>query len=792
MPSQNHEIYRFGRFWLSPSRHVLYLDETEVPLAPKSFEVLLYLAKNPGRLVPKEELLEAVWPGAFIEEANLAQQIFRLRKAFESEPDASNLICTMPGRGYQFTAEVSSAVLPLSVANEAHPTFSGETTRGPIEAGYVERWRERTHMVVEEMAVPGKARSVLTGRNAGLATAVLAATALVSWGTWRWHERVTPSLYHQVVVADFNNATGDSTFDRTLRRALEVDLEQSPYMDVMSERNGVATLQMMGRSGDTPLISDVAREVCERTNRNILIEGSISSVGPEYLVTLGASDCSTGKTLTSAKAEAKDKGRVLAAVDVVAAQIRSGLGESAQSLASYQVPLKEATTPSLEALKAYSMGKYLAAQGRPDSVYRSFFERAIELDTHFAMAYGELSIIYYNNSDMETSKKYMVRAYEESSHVSAKERFIIEAHYYDQGLGDLPRANEAYRMWGETYSDDPVPWIDIANNDNQLGLYQQAIPAGEHALKLGPERTINYNVLMRAYTAAGRYADAKQVYQLAMQRKKDSTGINEFRYNIAYMEHDTKTIAETDAWMGAHPEDWYYVDRKAESAAASGRYKEAVNLFRQAYDITKQEKLDGSADEILLDQAQVEAWFGLDSMARGTLARLSTDSAEGRDLVLVQMQLGDKAAAARFLATHKDDSGTLMKYVSLPQVRAAAAAEQGKLQKAIAALKLAQPYELESYSVPTQLAEIYLRAKQADKAVEQYRKILANPGIDPVCPQFSLAYLGLGRAYTMQDNKSENQREYEAFFSVWKDADPDLPVLQQAHREYAQLNTNAK
>jgi len=789
MPGQNHEVYRFGRFCLSPSRHALYLGEAEIPLAPKSFEVLLYLARNPGRLIPKEELLQAVWADAFVEEANLAQHIFRLRKAFETEPGAANLICTMPGRGYQFTAEVSLGSLSAVVPNGIGGDLSAETASGLVEGGYsIERWRERTHMVVEEMAVPRKAALTRATRIL-LPAAVPVIAVLGTLGAWRWHMRVAPIDYRQVVLADFTNTTGDAAFDRTLRRALEVDLEQSPFLDVMSERAGVGTLQMMGRNGDTPMTADVAREVCERTNRKILIEGSISNIGPEYLVTLEATDCGTGKSLTSAKAEAKDEGQVLAAVDVAAAQMRSGLGESAKSLASYQVPLREATTPSLEALKAYSMGKYLSAQGRPDTECRPFFERAVELDPHFAVAYGELSAIYYNNNDMATAKQYMVKAYQEKDHVTAKERVMIEAHYYDQGMGDLPRANAAYQVWGETYPDDWVPWVDIANNDNQLGLYQQAIPVGERALQLGPERTINYNVLMRAYTAAGRYADAKQVYQLAMQRKKDSTGINEFRYNIAYMEHDTKTIAETDAWMGAHPEDWYYVDRKAESAAASGRYKEAVNLFRQAYDITKQEKFDDSADGIVIDQAQVETWFGLDSTARATLSRLSTDSADGRDLVLIRTQLGDKTAAARFLATtNKDEPGTLMKYLSLPQARAAAAAEQGKPLEAIAYLEPAQLYELESYSVPTQLAELYLRTKQAGHAVEQYKKILANPGIDPVCPQVPLAHLGLARAYAMQNDKTESRREYEAFFYVWKDADPDLPVLRQAHAEYALLH----
>jgi eukaryotic-like serine/threonine-protein kinase len=768
-------LYRFDEFVLDRLKRTLVRDGVPVPLSPKAFEVLTCLVSNPGRVVTKEELLKAVWPESFVEEGNLVQHVVALRKAFA---DRAGYIVTVPGRGYQFAAEVHDEAALVQ-----------DQPGGVV----VQTVLERTRIVVEESdlppghALPAPAAPLPTARYIGFAAAILAVAALVAWGAWRWHSRTTPSEYHQVVLADFVNTTGDAAFDRTLRRALEVDLEQSPYMDVLSERAGVGTLQMMGRGGDTPMVADVAREVCERTNRKILIEGSIASVGPEYLVTLQATDCSTGKSLSSAKAEAADKGRVLGAVDDVAERMRSSLGESAKSLASYQVPLKEATTPSLEALKAYSMGKYLQAQGQPDIQQRPFFEKAIDLDPHFAVAYGELSLIYYNNNDRETSKKYMLKAYQESAHVSARERFPIEAHYYDQGLGDVLRANEAYRVWGETFADEYVPWIDIANNDNELGLFQEAIPAAERALQLAPDRTINYSVLMRAYTSAGRFADAKRVYQLAMQRKKDSSGINEFRFNIAYAEQDQKAIAETDAWSNANPDDWYYIDKKAEAAATSGQYKEAIGLFRQAYDITKREKLDDSADGVLVDQAQVEAWFGLNAAAKATLARLVSDSSDGRDLVLIRTQLGDKTAAQRFVVAHKDESATLMKYDNVPQARAAAAAEQGKPLEAIAALEPARPYELESYSIPTQLAEIYLQAKDADQAAAQYKKILANPGIDLVCPQYPLAHLGLARVYAMQNKPAESRKEYEAFFALWKDADADLPILKQARLEYAQL-----
>jgi DNA-binding winged helix-turn-helix (wHTH) protein/tetratricopeptide (TPR) repeat protein len=790
MPSQGQEIYRFGRFRLSPSQHSLYLGEVEIPLAPKSFEVLLYLARNPGRLVSKEELLQTVWSNAFIEEANLAQQIFRLRKAFEMEPGASNLIRTVPGRGYQFTAEVSSEALSPVVTSGVGERIGGELSEG----GYsVERWRERTHTVVEEMAVPGRALPAPAVRfsTGKVAAAAVAVVALTCWGAWRWHGHGAPIETQQIVLADFANSTGDAAFERTLRRALEVDLEQSPYMDVMNERTGVDTLRMMGRAGDVPLTGDVAREACRRNDRKILIEGNISSVGPEYLVTLEASDCTTGKRISSAKAVAKDKGHVLAAVDTVAEKMRSSLGESAKSLASYQVPLSQATTPSLEALTAYSMGKYLAAQGKPFSECKPFFERAIELDPQFAMAYRELGSDNYNLSQMDISAQYFQKAFDLSDRLSTREQLYIRASYYAYGQHNLIDGIKTWQLLASTYPQDPLPIADMMDEYDQLGQYGPSIALGERGVKQFPDSQLIYENLGEAYMHANRFDDFDRVARRLDQVGKGDTGVHLGRFYVGLARQDQEAVMREDQWFTAHEDGtsvWYFPSFRGKAAAAFGKYQLAEQLFQRAYESAKRANLPEAADKVLIDQAKTEFELGFPGATRDTLRRVQNSGRTSPEIVCLETTLGDTSSAERFLALHSAAThDTLMTYVWIPRVRAALALQHGKPLDAIAVLEPARPYEMRDYTVPWLRAEAYQKAGQAGNAIEEYKKILANPGIDPTDPILMLSHLGVARALASQSDKAMGKREYESFFAEWKNADATVPVLKEARLEYARL-----
>jgi eukaryotic-like serine/threonine-protein kinase len=797
MLGQNNEIYQFGRYSLSPSRHTLYLDDAEISLAPRSFDVLLYLARNPGRLVPKEELMQAVWPGSFVEEGNLAQQIFRLRKALEPEPGSANFILTVPGRGYQFTAEVvpyrpASPSLPGIISDSSETILEDQTGSGFT----IERWRDRTHVVVEELAVGGssvpKSSSIfLTGKKIGFVATILALATLAFAG-WRWHLRAAPRQYRQIVLADFINSTGDAAFDHTLKQALEIDLEQSPYIDVMSDSEALNALHRMGKNDDSPITPEIARELCERSNRQVLLTGNIAQLGGEYLLTLEATDCDSGKRLTGAKAEAPSREKVLAALDLIVDRVRSGLGESSQSLASYQVPIIDETTNSLEALKSYSIGVDMNLHGKGETETLPFFQRAIELDPQFAMAYGAIGSDYYNLNEMILAAQYYKKAFDLSGRVSAKEKLILKAHYYAEGRNDLQEGIETYRQWAETYPNEWIPWANMANEYIQMGEYAQAIAAGERALQLEPNQALNYSVLVRAYRRANRFAEAKSIGVKAIQRQKDSANLHGSLYQIAIAENDIDARAREAKWAEEHSSGWYgffFADLQAEEYASKGRYRDAEDAFRHAWDVAERENLPESADDILLDQASFELSFGQAAAARATLSRVRKLDPDAPDAPLLQAELGNSNPAETFLAAHSaaTHAGTLLNFVYLPRVRAGLAMQRGRPLDAVDALKAASPYELADYNVLSENAAAYMRARRPDLAVLEFQKIIKNPGIDPVSILYPLAHLGLARAHSMDGNKAKSESEYENFFALWKGADSDIPVLQQARREYAQL-----
>jgi len=774
-------LYRFDGFELDVSTRVLTHNGAPVPLTPKTLDVLEYLVLNTGRVVSKDELLKAVWPNAFVEENNLTQHISALRKALA---DKSGWIVTYSGRGYQFTAEVQLEY-PVDSLPESRP--------GDI---FVQRIRERTHVVIEKssptpppLALPAETESRRRTAVWWMEETILVGVLIALIAASLWKHFASPHPLRKVMVADYANSTGDVTFDHTLKRALEIDLEQSPYIDVMSEREAVSTLQQMGRNDSSAMTPEIAKEICERNNRQVLLTGNITSVGQEYLLMLEATDCASGEVLVGAKAEAPAKEKVLAALDSLANRVRHDLGESSRSLESYQVPIIQATTASLDALKSYSIGNSMSAQGKSETETLPFYQRAVELDPQFSMAYEAIATDYYNLNEFNMASQYYRKAFELSARVSVKEKLEIQAHYYCEGQGDLLEGIKVYRMWTETYPHDWVPWVNLANEYTQLGEYTPAIAAGERAVQEAPDRAISYSVLARAYKRANRFADAKSVALLAAQKGKDSSGLHASLLQIAFAENDQDALSREIKWGESNNGGWYFLDIQAEAAATAGEYSKSEELFRKASETAEREDLSEAADDILLDQAQMEFEFGLPSTSRDTLSRLQNRGATSLDLAILRVQLGDPSVAEHYMAEHNYDthSGTLMEYVYLPRLRAVLDEERGKPLEAVTALEPAMPYEMADYTVLMQRAGAYLQAGQPSMALHDYLKVLANRGVDPVSALYPLAQLGLARAYAMENNKVVSRSEYEKFFDSWKEADADLPVLKQAHLEFARL-----
>ncbi len=790
-------LYRFDDYELNLVRRTLTRDGSPVALSPKAFEVLAHLVANPATVVTKEELLHSVWPESFVEEGNVAQHVSSLRKAFA---DRAHYIVTVPGRGYQFTAQVRETVSDTTVVQPVDNNVVGSNEDG-LTFQTVHRVRERTRVVVEEtipvdLGFPSPAAGPLAlaaGSSRfprGLAVAALVLVVAAAAG-WRWLHHKAPA-YREVVVADFTSGGADEeAFDRTLKRALEIDLEQSPYLDVLSERGALTTLQMMELKPGTVITTDVAREICVRTNRHVLLAGKVAIVGGEYLVTLEATDCNSGKRLATAKAQASTKAKVLEALDTVADHVRRSLGESAKSLNSYDVPIHQATTASLEALQAYSAGATLNELGKDQSESLPLFQRAVELDPSFAMAYGQIANDYYNLSEFKLASQNYKKAMDLSGNVNAKERLVLQAHYYAEGVGDRLQGIKTYQLWAATYPRESAPAVNIIDSYTQIGQYAAAISEGERALAAYESNSLIYSTLARAYADDGRFDEALSVAAKAIRNGKDSEGLHSTMFQIAVARHNPDSIHQEMVWAENHASGWYawyFPYLQASVAAAAGHYALATAYYRKSYDVAISAGLVEAADDVLTDEAETEVSLGLRSAARATLGRLRNPTADVEDLALVHAQLGDVAFAEQFIARHASEtSDTLMANVYLPQLRSVLDMQDGRPAEAIADLDIATPYELKSYVVLYERGQAYLRAGEAQAAAAQYQKILVHPGSTPISVLYPLAHFGLARAYALQHNAVDSRKEYGQFLELWRDADEDLPVLKQARLEFAQV-----
>jgi len=773
MPLLLNNLYRFDEFVLDPANRSLARKGIAIPLSAKSCQVLTYLVLNPARVVTKDELLKAVWPESFVEESNLPGYISGLRKALG---DRAGYIATVPGLGYKFTTTVEI---------ETPPDLRPQLVAQDIQ---LQQLRETTHVVIRESMAP-VLHPFWTRRRIAIVASVVAVAALVAW---RFRPQPAPEPSPQIVVADFVNTTRDPAFDGTLKPALEIVLAQSPFMDVMSERDGVKTVQLMGLKKDTLMTPDIAREVCQRTNRQVLLTGTLALLGQKYLLTLDATDCVSGKHLAGAKENASSKENVLDALDRAAETLRRGLHESETSLAKYQVPLRSETTSSLEALKAYSVGVYLYAQGELKTEGMADFRHAIELDPQFAMAYAELGVgnLYVDQAD--TAAACFKKAYELSDHVSANEQLRIRAWYFALGQRNLIEGIKAYQLWELTYPEDPSPPIDEVDAYMTLGQWDAALAVGERARKRFSEYPVLHENLATIYRSINRFEDSRLSALTGSQVGKDAPSLHINLFEIAFAQQDKEALARESQWFDVHEDGatvWYYPSFRGEAAASTGCMKRAETLFRSAHDAADRANLPEAADKILMSQALTEFRLGFPDAARATMARLGKFAATSPEAAIAQAEVGDVASAERFLVSNSASTpDTLLTYVYLPRLRATLALRHGKPYDAITALDSTKPYEMVDYSILALRAEAYLKTGQANLAITEYTSILDNPGIDPTSVLYPLAHLGLARALAAQKNLPASLAAYQTFFTMWKDADPDVPVLQQAHREYAALN----
>ncbi|HEV8523066.1 MAG TPA: protein kinase [Terriglobales bacterium] len=596
-----------------------------------------------------------------------------------------------------------------------------------------------------------------------------------------------------ILLADFVNTTGDPVFDDTLKKALAVDLGQSPYLNVFPEEKVRQTLRLMGRQPEQRLSGDVAREICQRNGVKATLTGAISMLGRQYVITLDAVNAATGDSLAREQAEAGSKEQVLAALDQASTRLRQELGESLGSIEKFDKPLAEATTSSLEALHAFSLADAQKVSGREFSSI-PLYQRAIELDPNFAMAYARLGTVYGNLDQHELAEQHQRKAFELRDRTSERERHYITAHYYADALGDMDKAMAAYEIYKQTYPRDGIPYNNLAVGYIALGQYEKALDSAREAVRLMPDAFTGYSNLAAAYLGLNRLEEAKATIQESLRRKVGGPFAHAMLCGIAWAQNDRATMQrELETLRGIGPEgEPIYLHIQFQLAASEGRLRDVRELAARIKETALRYKLKEGAAGIKLFQAGVEATFGYPKPAKQAAAEglaLSSSPRTMGDAAFVLALAGDtgKAKELSERAAERRPDDTLLKHLQLPQVYAIIELQRGKASKAVELLRVADPYDDAHTGSLYLRGRAYLQAGQASEAVAEFQKVLRLKLSRPTDPVLSLAQLGLARAYAMQGDLPKARTAYQDFLAIWRNADPDLPLLRDAKAEYAKL-----
>jgi serine/threonine protein kinase/Flp pilus assembly protein TadD len=650
---------------------------------------------------------------------------------------------------------------------------------------------------------PGSTRRAIAGIGEGrwskMAVTAAATIALGAGAYFYFHRGTVLASSDTIVLADFTNTTGDPVFDSTLRQGLIVQLEQSPFLNILPDRKVSETLKLMDRVADDRLDEKTALELCQRAQSTAVIEGSIANLGNQYVLGLKAVNCRTGDSLAQEQVTADGKERVLKSLGEAATKLRAKLGESLSTLKSLDTPVEQATTLSLEALQSYSLGRKTQVEKGDDAAAVPFFERAIHLDPNFAMAYASLGTIYWNLGEASLGAENTRRAYELRERVSEREKFYIESHYYKYVTGDLEKARQVYELWSQTYPRDWVPVSSLAIIYENLGQYEKALAKAREAVSLVPESGLNYGNLAGSYLFLNRLEEARTVAENAQAKNLlDSPFLHTILYVIAFLRNDATEMGRQVAWVADKPGvENVFLDLEAATAAYAGRLGKARELSGQAVASARRAEEEETAATYEANSALREALFGNAAQAKERAAAALALST-GRDVqygAALALAVARDTAQAQALADDLDKrfpEDTIVQFNYLPTLRAQLALDHNNSLKAIQTAQAAAPYELGNagyaalYPVYVR-GETYRAAHQGNEAASEFQKILDQRGIAQNAPIGALAHLGLARARALQGETAKSRSTYNDFFALWKDADPGIPIHLEAKAEYAKL-----
>jgi tetratricopeptide (TPR) repeat protein/predicted Ser/Thr protein kinase len=676
------------------------------------------------------------------------------------------------------------------------PRKLGRVVSRCLEEEPERRWQSAAELQRELATV------TLARRGARLAAAALCILALCAAGYFYLHRPPKLTTKDTIVLAEFENKTGDPVFDQTLRQAFAVELEQSSFLNLLSDQSTQQALRLMNRPAGTPLTPEIAREICERTGKTAVLEGSIARLGTQYVLWLRARNCRTGEELAEEQAQAGKKEDVLNTLSRIAIQMRTRLGESLATTQEHSTPLEQATTSSLEALKAYSAAKMVIhAHGWQAAV--PHLQQAITIDPQFAMAHADFGFMAWNNGQTDLGAEHVRIAYGLRDRVSDRERRYITMLYDREVTGNLQKELQTLEAWAQTYPRDAVAvsimagWVAMGT-----GQYEMGIKAGEEAIRLDPDLGFGYTVTVH-YLSLDRFREAEDALRRAAARKLEFPAMLGHRYYLAFLRGDQAAMdREIARAPEEHAENWMS-HNQALVLARSGQMREARIMWERAVALAQQAGAPERAAIYLAAEAVCEAHFGNEAAAKER-ARSALKIAKGRDVeyaAAIALELAGETSEAQRLAADLEKrfpEDTPVQFEYLPTLHALFALAHRAAPDAVERLQRAVPYDFAmpgtAFSAdfgglyPAYVrGEAYLAAGDGAEAAAEFQKVLNHRGLVLADPIGALAHLQLGRAYVLAGDMTKAKSAYQDFLTLWKNADPDIPVLKKAKAEYAKL-----
>ena len=644
------------------------------------------------------------------------------------------------------------------------------------------------------------AEYIVTGirrhKRAAVAAAVLLAAAVTALLFFFLPGRRAQALTERdtILLSDFVNTTGDAVFDGTLKQALAVHLGQSPFLNIYPDERVREALRFMGRAADERLTRDVAREICQRQGLKALLAGSISNLGSHYVVTLEAVNARTGEAIAREQAEAESKEQVLASLGAAATRLREKLGESLASVQKFDAPIEQVTTSSLDALKAYSLGNEQRGRGNPIEA-AALYKRAVELDPNFALAHAVLSVVYANAGEAQLAREYAQKAFELRDRVSERERFYVSEKFYSYVTGEREKALEVLETWKQTYPRDIVPHVNIGVYYSLVGRYDRTLEESREAVALDPGSDSARSNVVDSFIALGRYDEAADAAEQFFGRAPDSPAYHHFQSYLALIRGDGERVAREAEWYAGKPYEADFLTMQGASAAASGQLRRSLELTRRAEEVFKGRDMKDNAALVETVVAETEAHFGDCRRASESAERGLSVSRGKPALVTAGFAFSLCGDAARTRAAVEELSkgypkDSVANGIWLPLIRAASDLRRGDGAAAVESLRPAERYELGdtlAFRANYLRGRAYLLQRAGTQAAAEFQKILERRGVDPFSPLYALARLGLARAAALSGDATRARTAYQDFLALWKDADPDLPILQEARREYETL-----